>query len=171
MRYSGQGPTEGEPSADHLGVLADAVGVSRREFLAHLGGAWTTLDLGVWAHDQFDPADAPAGLWFRSGEPIQVLLGLVGLSLSRARLAVVAFPDPVMNDWRMDYVPRREHARIDLSQPGCLATLQHAVTAVATRRRKGFFWCTICRTCNAPEDRFEAGVCHGCAQQYLGVVA
>ena len=163
--------SEADWPRDQTDTLAGALRVARADLVAHLGGAWRRFDFDLWPFEGRLPSEVVAStLWFESGEPTQVLLGIVESANFEPDIAVVAFPEFVMIDWRTRYLPSREQARIDISQPGSLVRLQGAVAEVALRRRKSFFWCRTCRTCNPPEDRSEPGICFGCSVQYFGAI-
>jgi hypothetical protein len=152
---------------DLTAALAETFGLQQWDFLAVAGGAWTAfaLDPDTLGNPQEQNASYR---WFISGEPPQVLLGIPDGGVQD--VAVVATPVPIVIGWGTNYAPLGTRVHVDRHESGWLENLGAAVRDISQRRRKSFFWCSMCRTANGPEHRHQPGICNGCAAEYLGVV-
>jgi hypothetical protein len=160
-----------DDAMDHDGTaaLAEILGLLQSDFLAAAGGAWRAfaLDPATLADPQ---EDIGSYRWFISGEPPQVLLGISKGGVPDVAVVATPSPVPLVYGRGTNYAPLGTRVHVDRFEPGWLEQLAAAVRDVGQRRRKSFFWCSICRIANGPEDRHESGICNGCAEQYFGVV-
>jgi hypothetical protein len=137
--------------------IAEVLDLTDDDVLCALGGGWR-------------PAESPllglhAGGWFVTGEPMQVLLGVGGSTLTLARM-VLRWDGP--GTATIAATGEREFAREDvLYQPELLV---ETIEEMAGKSRKTFRWCRTCRTVNRPEDMQDRLECMACASEYRGVV-
>ncbi len=141
---------------DDDAALAELIGVPLHALHRALGARWT--DVGPTAEHGFDR-------WFVSGEPAQVGVGTDGFGF------VLGRPDPYWIGhepaWRFVEARRFGDAEV-LFEPDVLA---REAEEVARRRRRTFRWCPMCREVHGPEYVHDnTGLCHGCAERFLGVV-
>ncbi len=134
--------------------LAALLAVPAEALHRALGAGWT--EVGTDDHVR----------WFLSGQPAQVAVGSDGFGF------VLARPDPRWDGvarlvWRF-VEDRRFSAEEVLHEPEVLAV---EAEEVARQRRRRFRWCPMCRSVNAPEHVHDnTGLCHRCAERFLGVV-
>jgi hypothetical protein len=137
---------ESDPTADEQ-ALADLLGVSYREVVRALGTGWRREEL----------ASGEDVHWFVSGEPAQVAIGVSGPTF------VLARPLTERGEVRRDVLPPDDgrFSRDDLVWvPEVVAD---AVEAIASRRRRSFRWCCVCRRSHAPETFLAGtGICQQC---------
>jgi hypothetical protein len=131
--------------------LADLLGVQHADVVRVLGRGWRRE-----AADGQDDVQ-----WFVSGEPAQVTIGVMGTSF------VLARPVTGCGEERLAPHPedRQEFGREDLLHfPDLVA---RAADAIASRRRRTFRWCRICRRVHVPEDFVGAeGMCRQCDEYF-----
>jgi hypothetical protein len=141
--------------------IAQALDLPVDDVLGALGGGWRPIELGVGeVHLRRPSAD-----WFVSGEPMQVLLGVAGPTLTLARI-VLRWDGPGTES--IDATEQREFAREDvIFQPGLVAD---AIEELARRSRRSFRWCRTCRTLSRPEHMNDRVDCMACAATYRHVV-
>ena len=142
--------------------IAEALALPDDDVLRALGGGWRPIELGPPGHVDLH---WPPATWFVTGEPMQVLLGVAGPTLTLARI-VLRWDGP--GTASVNATEERGFAREDvLHQPELVAG---TLGEMAHRSRRSFRWCRTCRTVNRREhmnDRFE---CMSCASEYGGVV-
>jgi hypothetical protein len=137
--------------------IAEVLGLPDDDVLRALGGGWRPVE---------DPLlGLQSGGWFVTGEPMQVLLGVGGSTLTLARV-VLRWDGP--GTVTMGATDERELAREDvLYQPELLA---ETVEELARKSRKTFRWCRTCRTVNRPEHMNDRLECMACASEFRGAV-
>ena len=146
-----------------LGRIAQSLLVSDDDVLRALGGGWRPIALGSAEHPLLS---SHSGGWFVTGEPMQVLLGVAGSTLTLAR-PVLSWNEPA-TVW-VDATAEREFAREDvLYRPELLVEI---VEEMARKSRKTFRWCRICRTVNRPEYMNGRLECMACSSEYRGVMS
>jgi hypothetical protein len=124
---------ESDPTADEQ-ALAELLGVRYADVVRALGTGWRR---------EFE--DRGGVQWFVSGEPAQVAVGVHGPTF------VLARPLTRWDEGGLDLQPadRREFGRDDLLHfPEVVA---EAADEIASRRRRSFRWCRMCRRVHPPE--------------------
>ena len=123
----------GDPTADEQ-ELADLLGVRYAEVVRALGTGWRR---------EFEDRDGVR--WFVSGEPAQVAVGVHGPRF------VLARPLTRWDEGGLDLQPadRREFGRDDLLHFS--EVVAEEADAIASRRRRSFRWCRMCRRVHPPE--------------------
>jgi hypothetical protein len=141
--------------------IADMLDVSDDDVLRALGGGWRPIELGSGEY----PVLSQHSGWFVTGEPMQVLLGVGGSTLTLARI-VLRWDGP--GTASVNATEERQFAREDvLYQPELLV---ETLEEMASKSRKTFRWCRTCRTANRPEHMQDRLECMACASEYRGVV-
>src|SRR4051794_87284 len=144
-----------------LRAIAESLLASDDDVLGALGGGWRPIELGSGDY----PVLSQHSGWFVTGEPMQVLLGVGGPTLTLARI-VLRWDGPGTPS--VHATEEREFAREDLlHQPELLVETPEEM---ARKSRKAFRWCRTCRTANRPEDMHERLECMSCASEYRGWV-
>jgi len=138
--------SESDPTADEA-ELAELLDVGFADVVRALGTGWR----------RESGADGPDGVdWFVSGEPAQVSIGVQGPWFVLAR-PLTSWgehrPGPLMGDG-----PRFTRDDV-LHLPDVVAD---AAEAIASRRRRSFRWCRVCRRVQAPE--WFVGASRSCRQ-------
>ena len=140
--------------------LAAAVGIAPDVLVGLAGGAWEQVSLGATLSDE--STAALATLWFVSGDPIQVLIGVDVITRHvHCHVPVIEWESqtPVLG--------AGECTGKGAAEDG-LDWLTGAIARAAAKRRRTFRWCSMCRTLTAPENGGDP--CHSCMQTYNGVV-
>ena len=144
-----------------LRCIAELLDLPDDDVLRALGGGWSPIELGSPGHVDLH---WPPATWFVSGEPMQVLLGVAGPTLTLARV-VLRWDGPATAS--VHATEEREFAREDvLHQPDLVAG---TVDEMALRSRRSFRWCRTCRTVNRPEHMHSRLLCMSCAADHHGV--
>ena len=142
--------------------IAEVLGMADDDVLRALGGGWRPIELGS---AEYSFLTRHSGGWFVTGEPMQVLLGVGGSTLTLARIAL-RWDGP--GTASVNATDEREFAREDvLYQPDLLV---ETVEEMARKSRKTFRRCRTCRTAKRPEYMQERLECMACASEYRGVV-
>ena len=139
---------ESDATADET-ELATLMDLGYADVVRALGGGWRR-ESGADRHDGV--------VWFVSGEPAQVAIGVQGPWF------VLARPASASNEHRLGplMIDGPRYSRDDvLHLPDVVAD---AAEAIASRRRRSFRWCRTCRRVTAPEAFVgSAGMCRTCA--------
>lgn len=138
-----------DPSADEQ-ELAELIGVRYDDVVRAVGTGWRRV------------RDDEAGVvWFVSGVPAQVAVGVGAGSIT---VAPIAAAHDVTTAWDHG----RSFSRDDvLCSPEWVA---QATDKVARARRRTFRWCPTCREARAPEDfAGYRGVCRDCGVRHHGL--
>lgn len=137
---------ESDPTTDEL-ALAELLGLPHAQIVRMLGRGWRRENDATGDEDL---------QWFTSGEPVQVAIGVSHPWL------LVAHPLRREED-SPDSAPAFRLGEIRWGSPD----VARAVEAVATRRRRSFRWCPVCRRPSAPED-FDTteAMCQACSRAY-----
>ncbi|MDP9183892.1 MAG: hypothetical protein M3P04_14095 [Actinomycetota bacterium] len=137
--------------------LGRFLGLKNVVFRQLVGGHWTPQDPAIvdLELDEDDP-DSEDQRWFGSGEPVQVLIGVL------AEWVLVASPSITRegdNFYRTATVVRT----IRLGQSATLHSLAATIRRTQRRRQRSLRYCQCCRRIEEPEN-FEGDWCRGCYQ-------
>ena len=154
-------PIDEPPPTLHM--LADQLHLDVLSFVETFGAGWTEAPV---MHDfDADPAggwESPFGPWHVAGRPAQLML--------RASRETIELAVP-RGEWReLGRVTLVPSHLISLTRPLDPAACEAVVKDLLRRRRSSLFFCRYCRVLTPPEYRQSAGVCMGCASDWLGVV-
>lgn len=160
VRSIAVGDSEEPEHRSPVAQLAAAGGFDEREFVELFGADWAP---SAKAHnqDEISILDERLFLW---GTPPQ-LGAVVAHDGNYLEIGIPrgSWPGPGELRYRID-----DPTPISREVPD--EEIRDAVQDHLRRRRRSFGWCRYCGERVAPEQRFEPGVCYGCASTWFGVV-